>query len=277
MARDIPWRASSKLKAFFYGQAYLRQRRRWLVALAHSHCSDRRCTDACCTGVALSFATLRRRTWLRAALGYEQMGVTLATLFMGLPPVMLTLYTTATLGGYGETLLLGNLLILIAYAIESAEANRARYLRWGLFGLCAGFAFWTFGLILIYLVPVSLWLLYRGRWSAWRGYLIAFAGFAIGSLPWWASIGQSAARSWVSWLLGHREHRRRAHGSDSLGVRLVRFLRVRRDGVARSALPVVAGSRHANHRACRRRFTSRRSCTPCGAGRACCGNDRRCF
>ncbi|HET7091372.1 MAG TPA: hypothetical protein VFL17_22290, partial [Anaerolineae bacterium] len=123
-----------------------------------------------------------------------------------------------------ETLLLGNLLILIAYAIESAPANRARLLRWGLFGLCAGFAFWTFGLILVYLIPLSLWLLYRGRWSAWRGYLIAIAGFAAGSLPWWASIGQFGGA-----LLGELAGSAIANTVaaptilESLGVRLVDF------------------------------------------------------
>ena len=40
----------------------------------------------------------------------------------------------------------------------------------------AGFAFYTFPLIVIYLIPIGLWLLYRLRLTAWRGYLIALAG-----------------------------------------------------------------------------------------------------
>jgi hypothetical protein len=45
--------------------------------------------------------------------------------------------------------------------------------------------------VLIYLVPIGLWLLYRLRLKAWRGYAIALAGFALGSLPWWWALIQS--------------------------------------------------------------------------------------
>jgi 4-amino-4-deoxy-L-arabinose transferase-like glycosyltransferase len=220
MARHI---LAGERPAFFYGQAYLGSTDAWLVAAAFTLFGET-VLSIRIAQVALYSATLVTTYLVARRFGLSKLASCLAALLMGLPPVMLTLYTTATLGGYGETLLLGNLLILIAYAIESAEANRARYLRWGLFGLCAGFAFWTFGLILIYLVPVSLWLLYRGRWSAWRGYLIAFAGFAIGSLPWWASIGQFGGA-----LLGELAGSAIANTVaaptvlDSLGVRLVNF------------------------------------------------------
>jgi MFS family permease len=71
------------------------------------------------------------------------------------------------------------------------QADRWRAGRWLLFGILAGFAFYTFPLVLIYLVPIGLWLLYRLRVKAWREYLIALVGVALGSLPWWWALVQS--------------------------------------------------------------------------------------
>ena len=102
---------------------------------------------------------------------------------------MLTLYTTATLGGYGETLLFGKLSIWLA--LDTLKSNRRSLLRWLLLGAIAGFAFYTFPLYLVYLVPIGLWLLARRRRKAWRGYAAAAIGFAIGGAPWWIALIQS--------------------------------------------------------------------------------------
>ena len=220
MARDI---LAGERPAFFYGQAYLGSTDAWLVASAFT-LFGQTVLSIRVAQVALYCATLVTTYFVARRLGLSKPASRLAALLMALPPVMLTLYTTATLGGYGETLLLGNLLILIAHSIESAPSGRARLLRWGLLGLCAGFAFWTFGLILVYLIPVSLWLLYRSRSSAWRGYLAAFAGFVVGSLPWWASIGQLGG-ALVGELAGLAIASTVAAPTvlESLGVRLVDF------------------------------------------------------
>lgn len=177
--------------AFFYGQAYLGSADAWLVAIAfsifgQSILSIRLVQASLFAGTLITTYQVARR------FGLDVWTARLAVLLMALPPTMLTLYTTATLGGYGETLLLGNLLILAASSLDSSAwfRNRAVGLRWGLFGLLAGFAFWTFGLVLVYLLPLSLWLLNRHRLAAWREYAVAAAGFAIGSAPWWLAIGQ---------------------------------------------------------------------------------------
>ena len=120
----------------------------------------------------------------------SEWGARAAMLWMALPPTMLTLYTTATLGGYTETLLFGNILLLMADG-QWLLADRWRAGRWLLLGIIAGFAFYTFPLILIYLIPIGLLLLYRLRLKAWREYVIALLGFALGSLPWWWALIQS--------------------------------------------------------------------------------------
>jgi hypothetical protein len=156
----------------------------------------------------------------------SEWGARAAMLWLALPPTMLMLYTTATLGGYTETLLFGNILLLMADGLvkqaslrgariatkqspadlreiashpSTSQRHTAAPLRmlamtwwhWLLFGIIAGFAFYTFPLILIYLVPIGLLLLYRLRWKAWREYAIALLGFAVGSLPWWWALSQA--------------------------------------------------------------------------------------
>ncbi|HET91516.1 MAG TPA: hypothetical protein ENN99_12390 [Chloroflexi bacterium] len=179
MARHIlrgerPW--------FFYGQAYMGSLDAYLVAGAFRLLGERVLAirlvqivlfvGALWTGyeVVVRFTGDRRAAWL-------------ATVLMAFPPVLLTLYTTATLGGYGEALLAGHLLLWWGHRLGYEDAQRwTLWLAWGLVG---GFGFWAFGLVLVYLAPVGLWLLWRLRARTWRGYLLAAVGFVMGSLPWW--------------------------------------------------------------------------------------------
>jgi hypothetical protein len=69
--------------------------------------------------VALFAATLLTTYAVAHRLGLDEWTARLSVALMALPPAMLTLYTTATLGGYGETLLFGNLLILTALSLHT--------------------------------------------------------------------------------------------------------------------------------------------------------------
>ncbi len=205
MARHI---LQGERPAFFYGQAYLGATDAWLAAASfaifgESVLAVRIVHILLFAGVVLTTYLLARR-YVR-----DEWGARAAMLWMALPPTMLTLYTTATLGGYTETLLFGNILLLLADGLVNRASWRGarpstpplrgsardafleyRW-RWLLFGVIAGFAFYTFPLILVYLIPIGLLLLYRLRLRAWREYLIALLGFALGSAPWWLALIQS--------------------------------------------------------------------------------------
>jgi 4-amino-4-deoxy-L-arabinose transferase-like glycosyltransferase len=174
---------------FFYGQAYLGATDAWLAAVSFSIFGEtifaiRVVHIVLFAGVVFTTYLLARR-YLQS-----EWGARAAMLWMALPPTMLTLYTTATLGGYTETLLFGNILLLMANG-QWLQADRWRAGRWFMLGIIAGFAFYTFPLILIYLVPIGLLLLYRLRLRVWREYAIALLGFALGSMPWWWALIQS--------------------------------------------------------------------------------------
>ncbi|HLF28652.1 MAG TPA: hypothetical protein VJG32_20150 [Anaerolineae bacterium] len=225
MARHI---LHGERPAFFYGQAYLGSTDAWLVSIAFSIIGPSVLAIRL-VQIALFAGTLITTYAVARRLGLAEPGARLAVLLMALPPPLLTLYTTATLGGYGETLFLGNLLILTARSLGAPHASRITYsagslLRWALFGLLAGFAFWTFGLILIYLIPIALWLLHRQRLSAWPGYAVAGLGFAIGSAPWWLAFGQMGS-ALIGELAGSAVASTVAAPTllGSLGVRLLNF------------------------------------------------------
>ena len=119
----------------------------------------------------------------------------IVALMLAFPPVMLTLYTTVSLGGYGETLLAGSTLLWLGHRLGHEDAD-----RWGLWlgwGLVLGLGFWVLGLVMVYAVPIAAWLLWRLRTRARRGYLVAALGCAVGSLPWWLGRGYlSLAEIW---------------------------------------------------------------------------------
>ena len=167
---------------FFYGQAYMGSLDAYLVAGAFWAFGERvlaiRLVQValCAAVLATSYPVTLRFT------GNRRTSALVALLF-ALPPVLLTLYTTASLGGYGETLLAGNLLLWWGHRLGWEDARRWRL--WLAWGLVAGLGFWAMGLVLVSLVPVALWLLRRHGVRAWRGYLLVALGFAAGSLPWW--------------------------------------------------------------------------------------------
>ncbi len=186
MARHI---LHGERPVFFYGQAYLGATDAWLVAISFSIFGEN--VLAIRLVHILLFAGVVFTTYLLARRYLQsEWGARSAMLWMALPPTMLTLYTTATLGGYTETLLLGNILLLMADG-QWLLADRGRAGRWLLLGIIAGFAFYTFPLILSYLIPIGLLLLYRLRLKVWREYVIALAGVVIGSAPWWLALIQS--------------------------------------------------------------------------------------
>ena len=182
MARHI---LQGERPAFFYGQAYLGSTDAWLVAIACAVFGPSVWMIRL-VQIALFAATLFTTYPVARRLGLDEWTARAAVMLMALPPTLLTLYTTATLGGYGETLLFGNFLLWIALRLTPSGAD----FRWVLLGFVAGFAFYTFGLILVYLIPIAAWLLAKHRLRARRGYALALIGFAFGSAPWWLSITQ---------------------------------------------------------------------------------------
>jgi len=179
MARHI---LAGERPTFYYGQAYMGSLDAWLTAGAFALLGISTLTMRLVQVVL--FLGFIVSTWLLARrLCIGEGAALLSTLYVALPPVLLTLYTTATLGGYGETLLLGNIVLLLGHVL--IEGKSSRWYHWLTLGAAAGIGFWTLGLIVVYLVLVGLLLLGRLRLRPWRGYLLAGLAFLVFSSPWW--------------------------------------------------------------------------------------------
>ena len=179
MARHI---LQGERPAFFYGQAYMGSLDAFLIAGACTLMGES-VLAVRVVQVVLFLAVLLTGYAVALRLTGSQRVALLTALLFAFPPVLLTLYTTATLGGYGEAMLVGNLLLWWGHRLGYEDIHRKRL--WLAWGLVAGLGFWALGLTLVYLVPVALWLLWRGRARPWREYSVAVLGFAFGSLPWW--------------------------------------------------------------------------------------------
>ncbi len=124
------------------------------------------------------------------------------------------MYTTASLGGYGEALLIGNLILLLGWRLveEITQADKAgpttRYgAFFALWGFLAGLGFWADALSLVYAVPVGVFILWRLFSRAKnRGWIMALvlmlAGALIGTLPWWIYAAQNGLHALVTEIFG---------------------------------------------------------------------------
>jgi 4-amino-4-deoxy-L-arabinose transferase-like glycosyltransferase len=178
---------------FFYGQVYLGSLDAWLVAGAFALFGESVLAIRL-VQVVLYLGTIVTTYWLGHKIYGNAWIANVAALFMAIPTVNVTLYTTATLGGYGETLLIGNILFLLTLHLTKAEVQphtsplafviRHSSLSWLLFGLLGGLGFWTFPLVMIYLVPAIVFLIVARRRSL-AGWVLGALGFAVGAAPWW--------------------------------------------------------------------------------------------
>jgi 4-amino-4-deoxy-L-arabinose transferase-like glycosyltransferase len=181
---------------FFYGQAYMGSLDAYLVAggfsLFGEHVWVVRAVQVALYLVTLSlvyFFVLRAFRSLRMA--------AIAALLMALPSVNQTLYTTVSLGGYGEALLIGALTMLLC--LPSA-LGRVGPLRSLVLGLLVGIGLWVFPLSLTMSLPAVLTLMWFARRTMrWRDLAtcagMGLVGAWLGMRPWVTSytlLGQSA-------------------------------------------------------------------------------------
>ncbi len=192
MARHINM---GQTPAFFYGQFYMGSLDAVLIAQGFRIFGESVLVIRVLQGI-LYIATIFTTILLTKKLLNSGKAALFAGLLLSLPPVNVTLYTTVSLGGYGEMLLIGNLLLLgglpIAEKIldKSVDLDCQFYLGVFLWSFGAGFAFWVFGLSLVYSLPLigafiwSAWKAERGT-GFWKAGLFGMIGGIIGSLPWW--------------------------------------------------------------------------------------------
>lgn len=167
---------------FFYGQAYMGSLDAWLIAGAFRFLGEG--IHAIRIVQLVLFLAFIGVLWIliRQMFDSQEMA-NWGALLAAIPPLLVVTYTTATLGGYGEILVLEVAILLLAH--RTLVAERPSLPAYTILGLLGGLAFWTLGLSIVYLLPIGLLHLVRFRRRRIAGYVLALLGFLIGSSPWW--------------------------------------------------------------------------------------------
>ena len=195
MARHILGGSSP---TFFYGQAYMGSLDAWLVAFGFWILGEHVWVIRLVQGILYLGVLVTTYKLGEVALGSKRVGLG-AVCLLAVPNVIVTLYTTVSLGGYVEGLLIGNLILIVGLQITNdIERNRPvevwRWLAWGILG---GLGVWIFGITLIYSLTMGFFLFARlwQRDPGMRNYILSdrnwnpldliFIGGFVGATPWW--------------------------------------------------------------------------------------------
>ncbi len=157
MARHI---LQGKFPIFFYGQAYMGSLDAWLIAGGFLIFGQQVWVIRCVQMLIYLGVIVTTALIAKAISGNGRVGV-IAAWLMAIPTINVTLYTTASLGGYGEALLIGNLILLVTLRIASMKLNHS-FWNWLFLGFLCGLGFWAFGYSLAFAIPSIIWLVWRG-------------------------------------------------------------------------------------------------------------------
>jgi 4-amino-4-deoxy-L-arabinose transferase-like glycosyltransferase len=187
---------------YFYGQAYMGSLDAYLVAIGF-HFFGVNIWVIRLVQLLLYIAII----WSTAILAYLLFRSKKGTLFtlalMVFPTINFTLYSSVSLGGYGEALLIGNLILITGVLIICNDQidfkvplQNYSSLYFYALGILVGLGLWVNGLTMVYSIPVVLIILYNinknqhiaGKNSATRLIFTIFLlllGVVIGALPVW--------------------------------------------------------------------------------------------
>ncbi len=167
---------------FFYGQLYMGSFDAYLIALSFVFFGQAVLAIRV-VQVVLYLATLGTTYGLAWRITHNRFAATATALLFAIPPVMVSVYTTASLGDYQETLLLNNLIFWIVWDIFDGKKQSPAW--WFGAGFLAGLGWWSLALIIVSLAPLT----FQGLWHFRRKLplqkiAILILGFLIGAGPW---------------------------------------------------------------------------------------------
>ena len=183
MARHI---LQGERPLFFYGEAYGGSFDSYVIALFLRLLGDS--VSAARLAQLLEYALGMAFTYLlaRRLMPGARLGPLAAVWLMTIPPLLISTWTTPAVL-YAIVICLGSILLYLGYRLLWEDADRPW--RWALFGAVAGLAFWTFGILVVTMLPLFIFFLWRFRWQRWRGYLLGVIAFFLFSAPWWSQAG----------------------------------------------------------------------------------------
>lgn len=198
MAKHI---LEGKVPTFFYGQAYMGSLDAILVAPFMALFGEQVWVIRM-VQILLFAALLYLVFRLAHDLFHSTEAALAATVLLAVPSVNVTLYTTVSLGGYNEALLIGALFLLQLRRAKERGLSPARVF---FLALMAGFGLWVFGLSLVFTLPgmvVLIRWITKERESQTQLVAITLAGLLIGASPWIVGAVQLGPQALLAELFG---------------------------------------------------------------------------
>ncbi len=199
-----------EIPIFFYGQAYMGSLDALLVALSFLIFGEQVNTIRF-VQILLYIGVLLSTFWLSVIIFRSRMAALFSVILLAIPTVNVTLYTTVSLGGYGEALLIGNLLLCIGLLMVQKRSQQTSFasnlgfvLLWG---VLAGLGLWANGLTLVYSLPMgfflAFWIIqeYKAKRRTIQ-ILMLISGVLIGAAPWISYAFQNSIAQLFHELLG---------------------------------------------------------------------------
>jgi 4-amino-4-deoxy-L-arabinose transferase-like glycosyltransferase len=162
MARHI---LMGERPVFFYGQAYMGSLDAYLVAFGFSLLGQSIWVIRL-VQILLYLGTIITTLWIGVTFFKSYRTGLYSIILLAVPSVTVTLYTTASLGGYGEALLIGNLILasgfwlIREFNLKPENKSRRIYGIAFFYGLMVGLGIWANGLTLVYSIPTSIFLFF---------------------------------------------------------------------------------------------------------------------
>jgi len=179
MARHI---LAGERPVFFYGEAYGGSTDSYFTALFYAFLGDSITVTRLVQTLEYMVGMLFTYLLARRLLPGSRFGPAATLWLMALPPLLLTTWTTPAVL-YAVVIGLGGVISYLGYRLLHEDADRLG--RWLLFGAVCGLSFWTFGLLVVYMVPVFALFLWRFKVRRVYLYLLSAVAFFLSSLPWW--------------------------------------------------------------------------------------------
>ncbi len=167
---------------FFYGEAYGGSADSYFTALFYNFLGDTimvaRLVQSLEYLIGMGFTYLLARRLLPNS-GFGPLAV---LWLMALPPLLMTTWTTPAVL-YAIVICLGSIISYLGYRLLFEDADTLW--RWLVFGAVCGISFWTFGILVVYMMPVFLLFLWQFKVRRLHLYGLSATAFFIFSLPWW--------------------------------------------------------------------------------------------
>lgn len=179
MARHI---VDGARPVFFYGEAYGGSTDSYITAVFYALFGDTVTVGRLVQTLEYSIYMVFSYLLARRIFPDAKVAPVVMLWLMAIPPLMMTTWTTPSVL-YAIVMMFGSIITYMGHRILLEDADR-RWM-WLLFGFVCGLAFWTFGILVVYMLPVFLLFLWHFKWSRLPNYILSAVMFFVGSAPWW--------------------------------------------------------------------------------------------